>query len=108
MISNSLATRNILEKKLREFNVRFGFDIDDTLINLREHAFHIYNKKLNRNINVDLFHALDKVEIHELFGMTALQGNEMWASSLEGDLLYILPTVPRCRGNTSKTGQRRA
>ncbi len=29
--------------------MKFGFDIDDTLINLREHAFHIYNKKLNKS-----------------------------------------------------------
>ena len=28
--------------------MKFGFDIDDTFINLREHAFHIYNKKLNK------------------------------------------------------------
>ncbi len=28
--------------------MRFGFDIDDTLINLREHAFQLYNKKLNQ------------------------------------------------------------
>ena len=26
--------------------MKFGFDIDDTLIDLRRHAFHIYNKKL--------------------------------------------------------------
>ena len=24
--------------------MKFGFDIDDTLIQLREHAFHIYNQ----------------------------------------------------------------
>lgn len=63
--------------------MKFGFDIDDTLINLREHAFHLYNKKLNRDVKVDLFHALGKVEIHELFEMTAEQGSEMWNRSLE-------------------------
>ncbi len=47
--------------------MKFGFDIDDTLISLREYAFQLYNIKLNRNVEVDLFHALDKVEIHELF-----------------------------------------
>ena len=35
--------------------MRFGFDIDDTLINLREHAFNIYNKKLNQNVPIDIF-----------------------------------------------------
>ncbi len=60
--------------KLRENNMKFGFDIDDTLINLREHAFQLYNKKLNQDVEIDLFHALDKVEIHELFGMTNRAG----------------------------------
>ncbi len=74
--------------------MKFGFDIDDTLINLREHAFQIYNKKLNRNVNVDLFHALDKVEIHELFGMTNEQGSEMWNSSLEEIYFTSCPPYP--------------
>ena len=30
--------------------MKFGFDIDDTLINLREHAFNLYNKKLEKNV----------------------------------------------------------
>ena len=51
--------------------MKFGFDIDDTLINLREHAFHLYNRKLNRNVDISTFYDLDKVEIHELFGVTA-------------------------------------
>ena len=38
--------------------MKFGFDIDDTLINLREHAFTIYNKKLNKNVPIEDFHAL--------------------------------------------------
>ena len=74
--------------------MKFGFDIDDTLINLREHAFQIYNKKLNQNVEVDLFHALDKVEIHELFGMTAEQGSEMWNSSLEEIYYTSCPPYP--------------
>jgi uncharacterized protein len=74
--------------------MKFGFDIDDTLINLREHAFQIYNKKLNRNVKVDLFHALDKVEIHELFDMTAEQGSEMWGSSLEEIYFTSCPPYP--------------
>jgi uncharacterized protein len=74
--------------------MKFGFDIDDTLINLREHAFQIYNKKLNQNVEVDLFHALDKVEIHELFGMTAEQGSEMWSGSLEEIYYTSCPPYP--------------
>ena len=74
--------------------MKFGFDIDDTLINLREHAFQLYNKKLNRNVQVDLFHALDKVEIHELFDMTAEQGSEMWNSSLEEIYYTSCPPYP--------------
>ncbi|MFS0575398.1 HAD family acid phosphatase [Sporosarcina sp. 179-K 3D1 HS] len=74
--------------------MKFGFDIDDTLINLREHAFHLYNKKLNQNVEIDLFHALDKVEIHELFGMTAEQGGEMWSSSLEEIYFTSCPAYP--------------
>lgn len=67
--------------------MRFGFDIDDTLINLREHAFQLYNKKLNQNIALDIFHALNKVEIHEPFGMTSEEGSHMWNNSLE-DIYY--------------------
>jgi len=67
--------------------MKFGFDIDDTLINLREHAFHLYNRKLNKNIGIETFHAIERVEIHEVFGMTDEQGKEMWNSSLE-DIYY--------------------
>ncbi|WP_210470929.1 HAD family acid phosphatase [Sporosarcina sp. 6E9] len=74
--------------------MKFGFDIDDTLINLREHAFQLYNKKLNRDVQVDLFHGLDKVEIHELFGMTAEQGSEMWNSLLEEIYYTACPPYP--------------
>lgn len=74
--------------------MKFGFDIDDTLINLREHAFHIYNKKLNQNVSIDSFHALDKVEIHEPFGMTDEEGKEMWISSLEEIYFTSCPSFP--------------
>lgn len=63
--------------------MKFGFDIDDTLINLREHAFHLYNKKLNQNIALDVFQALKTVEIHEAFGMEKEAGNTMWNNLLE-------------------------
>ena len=41
--------------------MRFGFDIDDTLINLREYDFELYQQKLGREVAIDLFHALDRV-----------------------------------------------
>ena len=63
--------------------MRFGFDIDDTLINLREHAFHIYNRKLNQNIGLEVFHELKTVEIHEAFGLDSVAGGQMWNSLLE-------------------------
>ncbi|MFC7684828.1 5' nucleotidase, NT5C type [Ureibacillus sp. GCM10028918] len=63
--------------------MRFGFDIDDTLINLREHAFHIYNRKLNQNIGIEIFRELKTVEIHEAFGLDKVAGGRMWNSLLE-------------------------
>ncbi|MBN2980393.1 MULTISPECIES: 5' nucleotidase, NT5C type [Cohnella] len=58
--------------------MKLGFDIDDTLINLREYAFHLYNKKLNRQIPLERFRELTTVPIHEPFGMTSEEGKEMW------------------------------
>jgi uncharacterized HAD superfamily protein len=75
-------------------NMKFGFDIDDTLINLREHAFHIYNKKMERNVALDVFHTLNKVEIHEPFGLNDEQGNEMWNGSLEEIYYTTCPPFP--------------
>ena len=63
--------------------MKFGFDIDDTLINLREHAFHLYNKKLNKRLGLDIFHAIPTVEIHAPFGLTNEQGGQMWKDSME-------------------------
>lgn len=63
--------------------MKFGFDIDDTLIKLREHAFHLYNKKLKTNISLDSFHSLDTVEIHRPFGLTDEQGKQMWERLME-------------------------
>lgn len=67
--------------------MKFGFDIDDTLINLREYAFHYYQKKLGREVAIDVFHALERVEIHEAFGLTDEEGKNLWNSSLD-DLYY--------------------
>jgi len=58
--------------------MKFGFDIDDTLLNLREHAFRIYNVKLNKQVDIEAFHALTCIPIHEAFGMSAEEGREMW------------------------------
>ncbi|MCU9612960.1 HAD hydrolase-like protein [Caldibacillus lycopersici] len=74
--------------------MKFGFDIDDTLINLREHAFHIYNKKLGKNIPIETFHQIDRVEIHEPFGLTDEQGNAMWNNTLEDIYYTFCPPFP--------------
>lgn len=79
---------------MRVLEMKFGFDIDDTLINLREHAFNIYNKKLNQNIPHDVFQSLNRVEIHEPFGLSEEQGNEMWKSSLEEIYYTTCPPFP--------------
>lgn len=74
--------------------MKFGFDIDDTLINLREYAFHLYNTKLNQNVEISRFHALNTVEIHELFGLTAEQGHEMWKQCMEEIYFTSCPPYP--------------
>ncbi|MFJ7733859.1 hypothetical protein ACIQXF_18530 [Lysinibacillus sp. NPDC097231] len=63
--------------------MKFGFDIDDTLIDLRAHAFSLYNKKLDKNISQEVFQTLERVEIHEPFGLSDAEGSAMWNSSLE-------------------------
>ncbi|WP_067726656.1 5' nucleotidase, NT5C type [Oceanobacillus damuensis] len=74
--------------------MKFGFDIDDTLINLREHAFHIYNKKLNRDVGINVFKNIQRVEIHEAFDMSEEQGKEMWNNSLEEIYYTYCPPFP--------------
>jgi uncharacterized protein len=74
--------------------MRFGFDIDDTLINLREHAFTIYNKKLNKNVPSEVFQELKRVEIHEPFGLSNEEGSQMWKSSLEEIYYTDCPPFP--------------
>lgn len=63
--------------------VKFGFDIDDTLINLREHAFTLYNKHFGTNVPIEKYHQLKTVEIHELFGLTSKEGSELWSELSE-------------------------
>ncbi|MCM3668173.1 hypothetical protein M3181_04050 [Mesobacillus maritimus] len=74
--------------------MRLGFDIDDTLINLREHAFHLYNHKLKKNIDVKAFHSLNRVEIHEPFGLSDEEGQQMWNGSLEEIYYTSCPAFP--------------
>ena len=63
--------------------MKFGFDIDDTLIDLRRHAFHLYNKKLGKSIGIEVFEEIPTVEIHEAFGLSSEQGSQMWKDSME-------------------------
>ena len=74
--------------------MKFGFDIDDTLINLREYAFHLYNKKLNKNVSLDVFNALKTLEIHEAFGLSKEEGNKLWNSLLEEIYYSSCPPFP--------------
>lgn len=63
--------------------MKFGFDIDDTLIHLRGHAFTLYNQKLAQSHGMDVFNAIPTVEIHAAFGMTKEEGGAMWKRSME-------------------------
>jgi len=74
--------------------MKFGFDIDDTLINLREHAFHLYNKKLQKNIALDVFKELTTVEIHRPFGLLDSEGKELWNSLREEIYFTDCPPFP--------------
>lgn len=74
--------------------MKLGFDIDDTLINLREHAFHTYNQELKQTIPIEVFHEIKKVEIHEAFGLTAEQGSIMWNNLLEKIYFTTCPPYP--------------
>ncbi|MEW9700603.1 HAD family acid phosphatase [Paenibacillus sp. SI8] len=74
--------------------MKFGFDIDDTLINLREHAFHIYNKKLGQNVGIDVFNALTTLEIHDAFGLSKEEGSKLWSSLREEIYYTACPPFP--------------
>ncbi|MCF3943669.1 5' nucleotidase, NT5C type [Oceanobacillus alkalisoli] len=74
--------------------MKFGFDIDDTLINLREHAFRIYTKRLKQDLSLDIFKGIKRVEIHEPFGLTDVEGKEMWNRSLEEIYYTDCPAFP--------------
>ncbi|MBQ0140027.1 MAG: hypothetical protein KBT36_12080 [Kurthia sp.] len=74
--------------------MRFGFDIDDTLIDLRQHAFHLYNKKLKKNISLDVFQTIPTVEIHAPFGLKDKEGGQMWKDSMEEIYFTNCPSFP--------------
>lgn len=74
--------------------MRLGFDIDDTLIDLRQHAFHLYNKKLNKNISLAVFNEIPTVEIHSPFGLTNEEGGQMWKDSMEEIYFTNCPAFP--------------
>ncbi|MBB6671554.1 5' nucleotidase, NT5C type [Cohnella nanjingensis] len=67
--------------------MKFGFDIDDTLINLREHAFHLYGRKLGREVAIERFRECATISVHELFGLSAEEGRRMW-QELQGEIYY--------------------
>ncbi|GGJ71254.1 5' nucleotidase, NT5C type [Virgibacillus salexigens] len=74
--------------------MKFGFDIDDTLINLREHAFLIYREKLNMQLPMESFYSLQRVEIHEPFGLTDEEGKKLWENTLETIYYTDCPIFP--------------
>ncbi|SHF72282.1 5' nucleotidase, NT5C type [Ornithinibacillus halophilus] len=74
--------------------MRFGFDIDDTLINLREHAFNLYKRKLNQALSREDYLSIQRVEIHEPFGLTDEEGKELWNNSLETIYFTDCPPFP--------------
>src|SRR5699024_4479494 len=55
------------------------------------------NKKLKQNIPIGVFHKLDRVEIHEPFGLTEEQGKEMWNGSLEEIYYTSCPIYPNAK-----------
>lgn len=74
--------------------MKFGFDIDDTLIDLRRHGFRIYNEKLAKGVSENQFEQLTTVEIHTLFDLTKEQGKQMWLQSMEQIYFTDCPLFP--------------
>lgn len=74
--------------------MKFGFDVDDTLINLREHAFHLYNQKLHKQVSIQEFHALTTLAIHKPFGLTDEEGRQMWEDLREKIYFTDCPPFP--------------
>lgn len=74
--------------------MKFGFDIDDTLIDLRRHGFHIYKEKLESDICETKFNELPTVEIHTLFNLTNDEGKKLWMDSMEDIYFTDCPAFP--------------
>lgn len=79
--------------RLEKMQMKFGFDIDDTLLNLREHAFRLYSLKLDRQIDIDQFHACDTIPIHGIFGLTVEEGRQMWNTHRD-EIYYTAAPFP--------------
>lgn len=74
--------------------MKFGFDVDDTLINLREHAFHLYKRRLKKEVPIEAFHELKTVAIHKSFGLTDEEGRKMWMDNREEIYFTDCPPFP--------------
>lgn len=74
--------------------MKLGFDVDDTLIDLRQHAFNLYNRKLNKNVAIDAFHGLKTVAVHKPFGLTDTEGRQMWMKLREEIYFSDCPIYP--------------
>ncbi|WP_217596364.1 HAD family acid phosphatase [Cohnella sp. GbtcB17] len=74
--------------------MKLGFDIDDTLINLREHAFHLYNRKLGTQVDIARMRELNCIPIHEAFGLNAEEGRQMWGELREQIYFSDCPPYP--------------
>lgn len=74
--------------------MKLGFDIDDTLIHLRKHAFELYKKKLGKDLGDDVFHGLTTIAIHEPFGLTREEGKELWNNLREEIYFSACPPFP--------------
>lgn len=74
--------------------MKLGFDIDDTLIKLREYAFHLYNQKLAQQVDLEKFNQLPTLEIHDLFGLTKQQGHQMWLDHSDEIYYSACPPFP--------------
>lgn len=58
--------------------MRIGFDIDDTLIQLRKHAFQLFKKKFNKEVDDEIFPTINTVEIYAPFELTNEDGYKYW------------------------------
>jgi uncharacterized protein len=74
--------------------MKLGFDVDDTLINLREHAFYLYKRRLKKDIPIEAFRELKTIAIHKPFGLTDAEGRQMWMDLREEIYFTDCPPFP--------------